>query len=154
MRRRHSLKSGRKGGRSIFRQYNYLHGIFNFLLPEKMIKYHVTTRGVSIAEILAGSEMINSTEDILDTMADAGYNGSTGLIIHSESLNRDFFDLKTRIAGEILQKFSNYRMKLAIIGDFSDIKSKSLRDFIRESNKGGVINFVASLEDAIERLGR
>jgi hypothetical protein len=119
-----------------------------------MIKYHVTTRGVSIAEILAGSEMINSTEDILDTMADAGYNGSTGLIIHSESLNRDFFDLKTRIAGEILQKFSNYRMKLAIIGDFSDIKSKSLRDFIRESNKGGVINFVASLEDAIERLGR
>lgn len=117
-----------------------------------MIKYHLTEKGVSIAEILPGSEMINSTEDILDTMADAGYNGSTGLIIYSDTLNKDFFDLKTKIAGDILQKFSNYRMKLAIIGDFSDIKSKSLKDFIRESNTLGVINFVASLDEAIGRF--
>ena len=102
---------------------------------------------------MPGSEMINSTEDILDTMADAGYNGCTGLIIYTDTLNRDFFDLKTKIAGDILQKFSNYRMKLAIIGDFSDIKSKSLRDFIRESNTFGVINFVASLDEALARLG-
>ena len=102
---------------------------------------------------MPGSEMINSTEDILDTMADAGYNGCTGLIIYTDTLNRDFFDLNTKIAGDILQKFSNYRMKLAIIGDFSDIKSKSLRDFIRESNTFGVINFVASLDEALARLG-
>lgn len=119
-----------------------------------MIKYHITEKGISIAEILPGSEMINSTEDILDTMADAGYKGSTGLIIYAGNLNKDFFDLKTRIAGEILQKFSNYRMKLAVIGDFSDVRSKSLRDFIRESNTTGVINFVATLDEAISRLDK
>ncbi|MDX9946078.1 MAG: DUF4180 domain-containing protein [Bacteroidales bacterium] len=118
-----------------------------------MIRYHTTEKGVLLGEIMPGSEMINSTEDILDTMADAGYNGCTGLIIYTDTLNRDFFDLKTKIAGDILQKFSNYRMKLAIIGDFSDIKSKSLRDFIRESNTFGVINFVASLDEALARLG-
>jgi len=69
-----------------------------------MIKYHITEKGISLAEILPGSEMISSTEDILDIMVDAGYNGSTGLIIYSETLKKDFFDLKTKIAGDILQK--------------------------------------------------
>lgn len=58
-------------------------------------------------------------------------------------------DLKSGFAGEILQKFSNYRMKLAIIGDFSEIKSKSLRDFIRESNNRRTISFVSSIEEAL-----
>jgi len=67
-------------------------------------------------------------------------------------LHRDFFDLKTGLAGEILQKFSNYRVKLAIVGDFEEVKSKSLRDFIRESNRGRTVNFVNSVEEAVERL--
>ena len=119
-----------------------------------MIKYHITEKGVSLAEILPGTTILDSTENILDTMVEAGYNGSTGLIIYSETLNKEFFDLKTKIAGDILQKFSNYRMKLAVIGDFSDIKSKSLRDFIRESNNTGTINFVGSLEEAMRRLNK
>ena len=119
-----------------------------------MIKYHNLERNVIIAEILPESEIINTPEDLLDIMADAGYNGSTGIIVHSKNLNKEFFDLKTGLAGEILQKFSNYRMKLAIIGDFAVIESKSLRDFIRESNNRGIINFVKSLEEGISRMGK
>ena len=39
------------------------------------------------------------------------------------------------MAGEILQKFSNYRVRLAIVGDFTPYSSKSIKDFIYESNK-------------------
>lgn len=119
-----------------------------------MMKFHNTERGGTIAEVLPGSLTIDTTEDLLDILGDTGYNGSTGIIIHEDTLNRDFFDLKTKFAGEILQKFSNYRMKLAIIGDFSDVKSKSLRDFIRESNTRGIINFVASIDEALTKLNR
>ena len=119
-----------------------------------MIRYHKTEKGITLAEILPGSETIGTAGDLLDILADAGYNGSTGLIIHSDTLSRDFFDLKSGLAGEILQKFSNYRMHLAIIGDFSDVKSKALRDFIRESNTRGTINIVATAEEAIVRLNR
>ncbi len=45
-------------------------------------------------------------------------------------------------------------MKLAIVGDFSDLSSKSLRDFIYESNKQGRVNFAASVEDALKALSR
>ncbi len=118
----------------------------------EMIEYHKTANGISVAEILPGSDTIGTTGDMLDILADAGYNGSTGMIVHSATLSRDFFDLKTGLAGDILQKFSNYRMRLAIIGDFTEVKSKALRDFIRESNTRRTINFVNSLEEALERM--
>jgi hypothetical protein len=119
---------------------------------DSMIKYHTNVNGTTVAEILPGSDLINTPDDILEIISDAGYHDATGLIIHDKSLNQDFFDLKTGLAGEILQKFSNYRMKLAIIGDFSAFKSKSLKDFIRESNKRGIISFVGSLDEALSRL--
>jgi hypothetical protein len=119
-----------------------------------MLKFYNTEKGITIAELLPGSETIVSVSDMLDILADAGYNGCTGLIVHSGTLSGDFFDLKTGIAGEILQKFSTYRMRLAIIGDFSDVKSKALRDFIRESNTRGNINFVGTAGEAIARLNR
>jgi hypothetical protein len=119
-----------------------------------MIKYRTNINGIKIAEILPESDLITSPDDILGIMADVGYNGSDKLIIHYKNLHHDFFDLKTGLAGEILQKFSNYRMRLAIIGDFSEFKSKSLKDFIRESNNRGIISFVDSLEQALSRLDR
>lgn len=114
-----------------------------------MVRIHEISTG-AISELLPDSEMINEVQDILDIMADAGYNGCKGIIIHENTLNPGFFDLKTKLAGEILQKFSNYRMKLAIVGDFSDVKSNSLRDFIRESNKLGIIRFVKDIETALK----
>lgn len=114
-----------------------------------MIKYHHLKNGKTLAEVLPQTPIISEPGDILDLMADAGYNSCDILMIRRESFHPTFFDLKTGLAGEILQKFSNYRMKLAIIGDFSNIGSKSLRDFIRESNRRGVIIFVSSSDEAL-----
>ena len=117
-----------------------------------MLKFHQTEKGTKVAELLSGYGIITGPDDMLDIMADAGYHDSNSIVIHEESLPGDFFDLRTGMAGEILQKFSNYRVRLAVVGDFTDIASKSLRDFIRESNNRGIINFVESIEDALSRL--
>ncbi len=119
-----------------------------------MIRYHETANNRTLAEILPGTVLIKSPDDMLDIMAETGYNGSNGIIVHSGDLDQDFFDLKSGLAGEILQKFSNYRMRLAIVGNFSNYKSKSLKDLIRESNKMGTIYFVDSTGDALLKLSR
>jgi hypothetical protein len=108
--------------------------------------------GVKVAEIVSYKVLINETQDALDLMAESNYKGSWKMIIHEKNIIHDFFDLKTGIAGEILQKFSTYNVQLAIVGDYSKYSSKSLRDFIFESNKLGRINFVNSIEEAQERL--
>ncbi|WP_018341689.1 DUF4180 domain-containing protein [Cytophaga aurantiaca] len=105
-----------------------------------------------IAEVLSESIIIDTIEDGSNLMADIYYQGFDALILHEKNITPTFFDLKTGIAGEILQKFSNYRMRLAIVGDFSSYNSKSLNDFIFESNKNKQINFVDSVGEAIERL--
>jgi hypothetical protein len=110
--------------------------------------------GVELAEVISDKIIIKETQDALDLMANINYQGSNKIIINEKNIIPDFFDLKTKIAGEILQKFSTYNVYLAIIGDFSKYTSKSLKDFIFESNKTGRINFVNSKEEAIQRLSR
>lgn len=84
---------------------------------------------------------ITDTEEMLDLMATCWYEGYSGVVFQQESLPGSFFDLKSGVAGEILQKFSNYRMRIVIEGDFSQIRSKSLTAFITECNRGGDVCF-------------
>jgi hypothetical protein len=96
--------------------------------------------------------VVTGIDDAIDLLGNASFQGATGIITREEHFCPEFFDLSTRMAGNILQKFSNYRMKLAIIGDFSKYTSKSLRDFIYESNKGNLIFFTDDLKNALKKL--
>ena len=108
--------------------------------------------GINIAEIVSEEIVIKETQDALDLMADCYHQGSKYIILREKNITPGFFNLKSGIAGEILQKFSNYNARLAIVGDFAKYESKSLNDFIFESNRYGRINFVESIEKAKERL--
>ena len=105
-----------------------------------------------IAELISEDTIINNIEDGLDLLGNLYYQDFDKIIIYDKNITPDFFDLKNGIAGEILQKFSNYRVRLAIVGDFSKYTSKSVNDFVYESNKGRQINFVASQLEAIKVL--
>ena len=111
-----------------------------------------TIRNQNIAIANKGDKITNA-QDILDMMASSQYQCECiGMVLYKESLNESFFDLKTGLAGEILQKFSNYRFKLAIVGDFSHYTSKSLKDFIYECNKGNMVYFKDDLDSALSAL--
>jgi len=106
-----------------------------------------------IAVIESSEILINNTQDALDLIADINHLYDCNKMILSESsITKGFFDLKTGIAGEILQKFTNYNMKVAIVGSFESYLSESLRDFIFESNKGSLVFFLPDEKAAIDRL--
>lgn len=109
---------------------------------------------IEIAEVTSDNIIIRQTGDALDLMGNIYYQGFDRIIIHEKNMTADFFDLKNKMAGEILQKFSNYRIRLAIVGDFSKFTSKSLRDFIYESNRGKQVHFAASVDEALDSLAR
>ena len=81
---------------------------------------------------------------------------STRLVIPKECFPPEFFWLSTGLAGEILQKWTNYQFQVAIFGDFSAYAeaSKSLRDFIYECNRGTAVFFVPTRQEAEERLSQ
>lgn len=108
--------------------------------------------GKKVAEVISDSIVIGKTQDALDLMVDPALEGSRRIIIGRKNIAPEFFDLSTRVAGEILQKFVNYRVKLAIIGDFSNIAPGALKDFIYESNRGSEIFFCRDIESAKLKL--
>ncbi len=79
--------------------------------------------------------------------------GTSNIILPKAAISDNFFDLSSQLAGEILQAYINYGIRLAIIGEFSE-GSKALKDFIRESNKGSNFYFVPNLDDAISHLSK
>lgn len=101
---------------------------------------------------IASDARIEEVQDAVDLLGNCYYQGIDRIILYQHQLVPAFFDLKTGIAGEILQKFSNYNVRLAIIGDYSNLTSQSLKDFIFESNKQKHICFAASREEALEQM--
>lgn len=116
--------------------------------------FEITTQGEQEVALLKGEGvLVSSPQDMLDMIATVNYqHGCTRLVIKKENLVEDFFNLKTGIAGEMLQKVINYNASLAIVGDFSVYASKALQDFIYESNKGKRIFFLPGVEAAVKKL--
>lgn len=115
---------------------------------EKLIKNNKV-----VAHITASDIVINDVRSAIDTIMSAQYEAETKNIAISKNLIADeFFILSSGLAGEVLQKFINYRSHIAIYGDFSKYTSKPLKDFIYESNKGRDISFVDSLDTAVNKL--
>jgi hypothetical protein len=119
-------------------------------LPNKL-NMTITFPTPTIAH-LESNDILHDAQEAAELLMNCLYQGADSLIIREENLPAAFFDLKTGLAGDILQKFSTYNGRLAIIGDFSKYESKSLRDFMYESNKGRRINFVGGFEEAVNVL--
>ncbi|MDX1342996.1 DUF4180 domain-containing protein [Reinekea sp. G2M2-21] len=92
--------------------------------------------------LVADDVVIWTVNDSLDLLGNASYLGAQHIIARQCHFADEFFDLSTRLAGDILQKFANYRVKLTIEGEWREINSRALRDFIRECNRGEAIEFL------------
>ena len=114
----------------------------------------ISAGGVSIVVAEEqGKKVLTDVSSALDLLGYVRYHAEASrVILDKDAIHEDFFVLSTGFAGEVLQKFVNYRMKLAIVGDFSGYTSKPLHDFIYESNKGRDIFFVSTEEEAVKRL--
>jgi hypothetical protein len=108
---------------------------------------------IEIASVNSEEILISDVQSALDFMATVQYEaGCNRIILNKPAIVEDFFHLSTKIAGEILQKFVNYRVKFAIIGDFSAYTSVSMKAFILECNRGKDIFFLPDEEKAVEKL--
>lgn len=115
------------------------------------IKIHLTP-STKIAEVISSEILVNSVDEGFQIMIDLYYQDFDKIIMQEHHFTTEFFDLKTKIFGDLLQKFSNYKVKLVLIGEFSKYESMSFQDFIKESNQQKRVLFLNNLEKAIYHL--
>lgn len=110
--------------------------------------------GVRVLECEPHGPLIQGERDAADLVGDMLSEGVELVVIPVERLGDQFFDLRTRTAGEVLQKLVSYRRRVAIVGDISGYLSgsKAPRDFVYESNRGHEIWFLTDLDELRTRL--
>ena len=114
---------------------------------------HLTRNGINLAVVSSDETVITDTQSALDLAMTVKYEtNAENIVIDKNIICEEFFILSTGIAGEILQKFINYHVKVAVYGDYSHYTSKPLKDFIYESNNGKDFFFVSTKDEAIQKL--
>ncbi len=100
--------------------------------------------GAPIADEAAATELVGRVFE----------HDATWVVVPVSRLDPRFFQLSTGLAGQVVQKLVNYRIKLAVIGDISGYLAASnpLRDYVRETNRGRDTWFLADLSELDGRL--
>ncbi|MEU4568008.1 DUF4180 domain-containing protein [Micromonospora sp. NPDC023956] len=84
----------------------------------------------------------------------AVFLGARAVAVPASRLDAGFFSLGSGFAGEVMQKFVNYRLRLVVLGDISRhlAASSALRALVHESNRADHVWFLPDLEALDARL--
>jgi hypothetical protein len=89
---------------------------------------------------------IRSLADISDAIG--ACLGADGVILTEGDLSAEFFDLRSGLAGEVLQKFVNYRLRVAFVVPDPDVYGERFRELVYEHRCHTMIRFVRTLDEA------
>jgi len=79
--------------------------------------------------------------------------GTDGLILTEQDLSPEFFDLRTGLAGEVFQKFTNYKMPVALVIPQANVYGQRFSELAYEHKTHPLIRFVSSVTEAKVWLG-
>jgi PadR family transcriptional regulator, regulatory protein AphA len=102
----------------------------------------------SYLECLSDGQVLRTDADILDLVAACGEHLCDRLMVHAGLLPTDFYDLKTGLAGNLLQKLVNYRLRCAFILDEVLVGNGRFSEMMIESNRGEQFHFCFNVDDA------
>ena len=119
-------------------------------MPPKVYETH----GVRVLECDANEKQLRNYNEAVELIGNAFEKRASVILLPAECLDDEFFRLSTRIAGELIQKIVQYRLRLVIVGDISRhlAESTALRAFVLEANRGKDVWFLATREELDDRL--
>jgi Domain of unknown function (DUF4180) len=112
--------------------------------------------GVRIFECPTEGPKLARAADALELIGRASELGAALIVIPLDRVRADFFDLRTGIAGDFIQKFVTYGSRVVILGDISERveQSHSLAAWILELNRGNHLWFLKDRDELAQRLTR
>ncbi|MDD4566209.1 MAG: DUF4180 domain-containing protein [Eubacteriales bacterium] len=99
-------------------------------------------------ELISTTKLLSTENHALDLIALCWEQETNALMIHYETLSEDFFKLKTKVSGNIVQKFINYGIKVASIVPKETIQKGRFKEMAIETNKGNHFRLYDSKEEA------
>jgi hypothetical protein len=109
---------------------------------------------MNVLHVPSDGPLISTERDATDLIGDAWGADAQVVAVPVARLDPSFFQLSSGVAGAIAQKFVNYRLTLAVIGDVSAFTAASepLAAWVRESNRGDQVWFLPDAAALDERV--
>jgi hypothetical protein len=79
-------------------------------------------------------------------------HGGRALLLDAGALPAAFFDLRTGVAGDVVQKLVNYGVRMAAVVPDLGAHPERFREFAREANAGRQFRFFATRSEAVDWL--
>ena len=115
------------------------------------IVLHQTGAG-AFAELLPTGAPSQLGEDPNALISFAWENDAAGLLIHDTALSAKFFDLKSGVAGEALQKLVNYNCKTAFVMSDLDAEDIRVRELAHDHRRHPMVQFFSERDLALAWL--
>lgn len=112
----------------------------------------ITRNGQAIVECLPDGQQLASEDDALELIAACGENDTPRLLLHAENLPADFYRLSTGLAGRLLLKFSNYRLRVAAVLPLELTRQGRFHEMVLETNRGNEFRVFQDREAAEQWL--
>jgi len=133
--------------------------IFESSEDNRKIRYNIVSilfagKEEEVLELFSYKEGIRTEDDSVEIVSLCGENNLSLLLIHEQALSEEFFSLKTGVAGTVLQKFINYKIKSCALISEEKLSKGKFREMVLESNRGRNFGAFKEREKALEWLAR
>ena len=79
-------------------------------------------------------------------------SGSNALLLDENAIPPHFFDLSSRVAGDLVHRVTLYEIPMALVVSKPSIHSAHFQDFAREANQGNRFRFFPTRPEAVAWL--
>lgn len=115
-------------------------------------RYHFIDSGSNGFVECLPDMLMASEDDALELVAFCGESGTQQLLVHAKNLPAEFFDLHSRLAGNILLKLSNYRIILAAVIPPEKVGTGRFSEMVTETNRGREFRVFNTRDEAVKWL--
>ena len=91
--------------------------------------------------------LIQTERDAVTLIGVCGEHSTERLLLYAGNFPESFFDLRSGLAGTILQKFTNYHIRVALVVP-SELVHGKFREYVFEANRGDQVHTFLRRSDA------
>lgn len=111
-------------------------------------------KDVAYAACLPEGGPMLAEADSLDAVAFCGENDAPRLLLRADDLPDAFYQLRTGLAGALMLKFTNYRVRVALLLPAEQANQGRFGEMVSEINRGNQFRVFQAEQEALVWLTR
>lgn len=108
----------------------------------------ITKNNKTYIDLSEGEFSIGNESQLNDLLSMCYYHNASLILLDQDNLSDEFFNLRSGLAGEAMQKFANYKVQVAVLLPPDAVHNERFRELMYEMNQSNHFRFYDNREEA------